>query len=120
MTTSYAVVEGDDYVDERHLVIAFNDPVTSEPIDLTGAVVTFLVTPRLTNEPLIEKIVYDGIIIPDQEYDDIGKAWLELNGVDTMGMTPGPYRWLAHAIDDIGQVTVQGRFYVITDLEPPS
>src|SRR6185369_4223218 len=120
MTTSYAVVEGDDYVDERHLVIAFNDPVTGEPIDLEGSVITFLVTPRLTNEPLIEKVVYDGIIIPPQEYDDIGKAWLELNGVDTMDLTPGPYRWIAHAIDSIGQVTVQGRFYVITDLEPPS
>lgn len=113
------VTSGDAYLNVRRLTVSVTDE-DGVPIDLSATDLTFMVKRHRYDDDadaLIDKTTSDGIeVATPQTGDTKGKAYIELDEVDTDALD-GRYYWELEAIDAVGRVTLgSGKFYVNADL----
>lgn len=107
--------------DDETLTVLVTDPDNNnEPVDLTGAALTFMVKRRpvdIDDDALLVKTTADGITLSDQ-MTDTGEATIEIDAADTDALAAGLFYWELQSVDVAAQVKTlaRGRFAILADL----
>lgn len=111
---------GDDYLDNRRLIVTVTDRETGDPVDISATDLTFMVKASRRDDDvdaLITKTSAGDIeIAAPQSGATLGKAYIAIEAADTDSLD-GVYKWELQGEDASGVITLaDGVLFVLADL----